>query len=87
MLFHIQLNYEADSSCEALPNINFSLTGTKLIGTPSVLKYQTQNFSTNSTGEYLISNLEWDTYKILSTSLSYDLAGSNPFINFTLNKK
>lgn len=74
-----------DSSCEALPNINFSLTGTKLIGTPSVLKYQTQNFSTNSGGEYLISNLEWDSYKILSTSSSYDLVGSNPFINFALN--
>lgn len=74
-----------DSSCAALPSIGFSLTGTKLIGAPSVLKYPTQNFTTDSSGSYTISNLEWDTYSALLTSLSYDLAGTTPLQTFVIN--
>ena len=74
-----------DATCAALPSIGFSLTGTKLIGTPSVLKYPTQNFSTNLSGAYQFSNLEWDTYSTLLTSATYDLAGTTPLPSFTLN--
>lgn len=74
-----------DSSCVALPNINFSLTGTRLIGTPDILKYTTHNFSTDSTGNYLVSNLEWDTYKFLLASSSYDLAGTSLLSDLVIN--
>ena len=74
-----------DSSCVATPTIDFSLTGAKLIGAPSVLKYPTQNFTTDSSGNYTIPNLEWDTYSILLTSPLYDLAGTTPFPNFAIN--
>ncbi len=74
-----------DSTCAALPSIGFSLTGTKKIGNPSVLKYPTQNLNTDATGNYLIQNLEWDTYKVLLTSPSYDLAGSTLLPSFTIN--
>ncbi|MFZ3011660.1 MAG: carboxypeptidase regulatory-like domain-containing protein [Minisyncoccia bacterium] len=74
-----------DASCIMIPNIDFSLTGTKLIGTPSVLKYPTENFSTDSSGEETISNLEWDTYHLLLDTTAYDFAGSTLLPSFTIN--
>jgi len=74
-----------DSSCAVLPNIGFSLTGTKLIGAPAILKYPTQNFTTDAEGTYAISNLEWDTYYTLLTSASYDLSGTTPLPSFIIN--
>lgn len=74
-----------NASCETLPSIGFSLTGTKLIGTPSIFKYPAHNFTTDSNGNYTISNLEWDTYSALLTSSSYDLAGTTPLPSFALN--
>ncbi len=74
-----------NNTCAALPNINFSITGTKLIGTPAVLKYPTQNFITNTSGIYEFSNLEWDAYSVLLASSSYDLAGANPLPSFSIN--
>jgi len=74
-----------DNTCAALPNIGFSLTGTKLIGTPAVLKYPTQNFTTSISGIYIFSNLEWDTYSVLLTSSSYDLAGTTSLPSFSIN--
>ncbi len=74
-----------NSACKALANIGFSLTGTKLIGTPSILKYPTQTFTTNTSGAYTASSLEWDSYKVLLTSGLYDLAGTNPFPTFAIN--
>jgi prepilin-type N-terminal cleavage/methylation domain-containing protein len=73
-----------DSVCAPLPSVNFSLTGTKIIGTPSILKYGTQNFSTDAVGNYTVQNLEWDTYQTLMTSTTYDLAGTSTFPLLTL---
>lgn len=74
-----------DVLCVALPAIDFSLTGTKIIGEPAVQKYGTQNFTTDALGNYTISDLEWDAYSILLTSPLYDLAGINPFPAFELD--
>jgi hypothetical protein len=63
-------------SCEKLPDTNFSLVGTKLIGTPSVLKYEEHSFTTNNTGDLTISNLEWDSYSALGDT--HDIAGTIP---------
>lgn len=74
-----------DASCAPLPGIGFSLSGTKIIGTPAVTKYGTQNFTTDASGNYTIPNLEWDTYATLLTSASYDLAGTTLPLSFTIN--
>jgi prepilin-type N-terminal cleavage/methylation domain-containing protein len=74
-----------DDSCNPFPNIGFSLTGTKLIGTPSVIKYPTTVFSTNTVGTYVVNNLEWDNYQALLTSNFYDLAGTTFSPNFDLD--
>lgn len=74
-----------DSLCAPLPSIGFSLTGTKLIGNPDILKYDTTVFTTDINGSLAIPDLEWDTYSTLLTSASYDLAGINPFPNFSLD--
>ncbi len=73
-----------DSSCISFPSIGFSLTGTKEIGA-EILKYPTQNFTSDSNGNYTIPAIEWDTYSTLLTSASYDLAGTNPLPSFGLN--
>jgi len=74
-----------DALCVALPSVNFSLTGEKLIGAPAVKKYPTQDFSTDSSGGETISGLEWDTYHMLLTSPAYDLAGGSLLPSFTIN--
>jgi prepilin-type N-terminal cleavage/methylation domain-containing protein len=74
-----------DASCAALPSIGFSLTGTKLIGTPAVLKYPAHSFTTDASGNSVVPNLEWDTYSALLTSASYDLAGTTPLPSFTID--
>jgi hypothetical protein len=72
-------------NCEALPNIGFSLTGTKLIGTPSVLKYPTQNFTTNASGIATVTDLEWDSYQTAIQGSAYDIAGTIPINPISLN--
>ncbi len=74
-----------DSACLALPNIGFSLTGTKLIGGPSVLKYPTQNFVTDTSGNYTFPSLEWNSYQVLLTSGLYDLAGTSLLPTFAID--
>ncbi|MBP6060380.1 MAG: prepilin-type N-terminal cleavage/methylation domain-containing protein [Candidatus Pacebacteria bacterium] len=73
-----------DASCVAIPSVGFSLTGSKLIGV-GILKYPTQNFTTNGAGVYNIPSIEYDTYSTLLTGASYDLAGTNLTQNFFLN--
>jgi|WetSurMetagenome_2_1015567.scaffolds.fasta_scaffold02060_11 prepilin-type N-terminal cleavage/methylation domain-containing protein len=71
-------------TCVPVSNIDFSLAGTKLIGTePDVLKFQS-NFNTGGTGVYNVSGLEWDTYNLNFSDSVYDLAGANSPIPFTL---
>lgn len=66
------------TTCSAVPNVDFSLTGSKLIGTnPDVLKYS-QNLSTDGAGIKLVNNLEWDTYNSLLTDSTNELRGTIP---------
>ena len=72
-------------TCVAVPSIDFSLAGSKLIGTsPDVLKYGAVHI-TDGAGGKTISNLEWDTYNLLLTDGLYDLAGAIPLLPLTLN--
>lgn len=74
-----------DAACAVLPNVVFSLVGMKLIGTPAILKYPSQSFTTNAAGTYSLPNMEWDTYSALLTSASFDLAGTTLLPTFNLN--
>lgn len=74
-----------DATCVAVPSISFSLTGTKLIGLPDIKKYTTQNFSTDITGSYNITDLEWDSYSYAITNPLYDLAGGTLLPTFSLS--
>ncbi len=74
-----------NSQCEATPNFDFNIKGSKLIGTgPDVFKY-IQNFVTNSLGIKTLSNIEWDTYIITGTDGSYDVVGTNPLLSLGVN--
>lgn len=64
------------SNCSIVGSIPFTISGTKSIGLPSVLKYPTTNFTSSSGGAKTISNLEWDTYSVALNTGTYDLAGT-----------
>ncbi len=63
--------------CSPVGGIDFSLVGSKLIGTPNVLKYS-QNKVTDAGGLLSINNIEWDTYTFTNIDTAYDLIGINP---------
>jgi len=72
-------------TCAPVGNIDFSLKGSKLIGTnPDVLKFN-NTYVTNGSGGKTISNLEWDTYNFSLTDAAYDLASAIPLAPLTLN--
>jgi hypothetical protein len=64
--------------CAAIPNIDFSANGTKLIGVnPNIFKYS-NNLQTAADGTKIISGLEWDSYNFTDTDTQYDLSGYSP---------
>lgn len=73
----------ADQMCVAVPDIDYFLSGSKLIGTdPDVLKYST-NSATDSNGTKVINNLEWDTYSLQNLDSQYyisAMASQSPLI-------
>ncbi len=67
-------------SCASIENVNFSLTGSKLIGTsPDVFKYN-ESLTTDTSGFVSLNNVEWDSYDITLTDTLYDLGGSIPLL-------
>lgn len=73
------LNFKTqDSMCKSIPNVDFNMTGDKLIGTnPNMPKYSV-NHQTDSSGLEIINNLEWDTYSFTNLETSYDVGGMIP---------
>lgn len=72
-------------NCEPVPSTDFSLRGSKTIGTdPTIYKYS-QNHTTGSDGKTTISSLEWDSYLPTITDTALDFAGSLPLSPFSLN--
>jgi len=72
-------------TCDAIPSIDFSLQGSKLIGTnPNILKYNAVHV-TDDSGIKTISDLEWDTYILSFIDAGYDLAGTIPLSPLVLN--
>jgi len=74
-----------DKFCSPVANNAFSIQGSKLIGTnPDIPKYSA-NSQTDASGNKILNNLEWDTYKFSNNNPAFDLSGSSPFLPLTLN--
>jgi len=71
-----------DAACGAVPNFDFTLVGSKQIGT-NVPKYS-QATTTGSGAQRIINALEWDTYSFTPTDTSHMIVGTNPPYPFTL---
>ena len=69
-----------NQSCAALASVPFSVHGEKIIGaSPQVYKYS-NDITTNGSGNYAFSNLEWDKYHLTVSGTTYDIAGSIPML-------
>ena len=73
-----------NDQCAPVPDMDFTLSGTRIIGTdPDVLKYS-QNHETGAGGLLSLSNIEWDTYSISFIDATYDAIGTNPLFPFPI---
>jgi prepilin-type N-terminal cleavage/methylation domain-containing protein len=72
-----------DSSCIAVPNINFKISGSKTIG-ENVLKYSSDK-NTSGSGLLDILGLEWDNYLFEILDNDFDLVGSSNLFPLNLN--
>lgn len=71
--------------CDAVPNIDFSISGTKLIGVnPNIFKYSNV-FQTAGDGTKAINGLEWDSYNFTNTDTAYDLSGYSTSLPLIVN--
>jgi len=71
----------------SISNIQFSLTGNKLIGTTvsstPVYKHQSTH-TTDGSGRVQINNLEWDLYTPLLNTVAYDISQICPNVPYVL---
>lgn len=79
------IHYTEDQS--AIPNIGFTLRGTKTIGTyldsSPVYKYSAA-FTTNGSGQRVVTGLEWGSYTVVVSDPSYDIAEACEDIPYSL---
>lgn len=74
-----------DNQCVMIGNVPFNIMGSKLIGiNPDVLKFPSTNYSTDSSGNKTIGNLEWDTFILSVSTGGFFLAGMNPIMPFAV---
>lgn len=72
-----------DLQCSPVPNAQFTIAGSKLIGTnPNVLKWS-GSFTTDALGEKVLNNIEWDQFTFTPNS-SLSLIGLNPSSPFSV---
>lgn len=72
-----------DLQCAAVPDVPFSIAGAKLIGTnPDVLKFS-GNYTTDTSGEKILNDMEWDTFTF-TVGGSFNLIGLNPISPFNV---
>jgi len=74
-----------DIVCSPIGDVDFSIQGTKLIGTgPDVYKLSTSSV-TDGNGQKVFNSLEWDTYSFSLTDAGYDVLGTDPFLPLVVN--
>jgi type II secretory pathway pseudopilin PulG len=72
-----------NQSCEIASETNVGLRGTKLIGTPNILKFN-NTYSSNSSGRITLNDTEWDSYTPSLTTTNHMFYGSQPIQPITL---
>ena len=79
------LNFSSvDETCQIVPDVGFTITGSKLIGTnPDVVK-TAGAYATNTNGIFALNNLEWDTYNFNFANQDYDIEGTIPDLPITI---
>lgn len=71
-------------SCVAIGSVPLNLHGEKrLAAEPDVYKYD-EDFTTNGSGTYSLTDMEWDKYHLSLGSAVYDVAGSVPMLPLDL---
>ena len=66
-----------NQTCGVISGVGMEIKGSKLIGTPSVIKYD-NTFTSNSSGQVPLTNIEWDNYTPALTGNTYMIYGSSP---------
>jgi type II secretory pathway pseudopilin PulG len=66
-----------NQTCGPLNGIGLEMRGSKLIGTPNILKFD-HSYSSDSNGQIIIPTLEWDNYAPAITTNGYMVYGSSP---------
>jgi hypothetical protein len=75
------LSYTIDEP--PIASVPFTLQSTKLIGTTPIYKYEEEH-TTGGSGEAVIPDLEWDSYKVSLGTGSYDISEACPALPFPL---
>jgi len=63
--------------CDTIPRVSLEVSGSKLIGTPDVLKFD-NIYTSNANGQIPLNNIEWDNYTTILTGTTYMIYGSSP---------
>jgi hypothetical protein len=66
-----------DQSCLPISDVGVRIKGAKLIGTPSVLKFDS-TYTSDTNGLVSLPSIEWDTYTPSLTGTTYMIYGSSP---------
>lgn len=69
--------YTLNQICSPIANVDMRIQGSKLIGTPDLLKFD-NTYSSNGSGQIPLNNIEWDTYTPFLLSSAYMIYGSSP---------
>ena len=72
-----------NQTCGAISGVGVEVKGAKLIGTPSVVKYD-NTFTSNGSGQIPLTNIEWDNYTPALTGNTYMIYGSSPIQQINL---
>jgi prepilin-type N-terminal cleavage/methylation domain-containing protein len=70
-------------TCTPIGSIGLGVQGAKIIGTPSVLKFN-NSYTSNGSGQVQLNNIEWDNYTPALTGSTYMIYGSSPIQQINL---
>ena len=66
-----------NQSCAAIGGVDLGIAGAKIIGTPSVIKFN-NSYTSNGSGQIPLTNIEWDDYTPALIGNTYMIYGSSP---------
>ena len=76
LLSNLTFNVQ-NQTCGPITSVPLNITGSKLIGMPDILKFNNVYFS-DSNGQILLNNVEWDTYVPTLNSSTLMIYGTSP---------